>query len=98
MMTLKRLRILLLITMLAIIITLTYQLTKKTSVIPQDDLFYKMTIRENQVVLYKGESFITVYANIVPKNLPFDDQIALKKGIYFKTRSDADRAAEDYDG
>ncbi len=98
MITLKHLRIILLSIMAVTVILLTYQLTKKDKTVTEPELYYKMTIRENQVVLYKGDSFITVYADIVPKNLPFDDQNELKNGIFFKTRSEADRAAEDYDG
>ena len=98
MITLKHLRIILLSIMAVTVILLTYQLTKKDKTVTEPELYYKMTIRENQVVLYKGDSFITVYADIVPKNLPFDDQNELKNGIFFKTRSEAARAAEDYDG
>ncbi|MBE6728567.1 MAG: hypothetical protein E7562_07990 [Ruminococcaceae bacterium] len=98
MITNRRLRFILLASMLLTVFIFIYQLTKPVKATTTNDIPYKMTIKENQVVLYKGDSFITVYANIVPQNLPYDDQKELQNGIFFKSRTEADRAAEDYDG
>ncbi len=88
----------LLTAMLFTVLLFAYRLTKQEEPTVRNNSFYRMTIKDNQVVLYKGESFITVYADIVPSNLPADDRLALKEGILFKTRGEADRAAEDFDG
>ncbi len=98
MISVKKVRIYLAVIIVAVIFIFVLTVGKMPSKPEKIQEDYKMTIEDNQVVLYRGDRFITVYSGIVPQNLPTQDRKALKSGIYFESRSEADRAAEDFDG
>lgn len=59
---------------------------------------YMLTVINGEAVLYKGTEFIAEYEGVNIDNLPAADRTALENGILFETRSQAERAVEDYDG
>ena len=65
---------------------------------PVDESGYYMKSLNNTVVLYKDDAIVKVYEGIVVDTLPLADRDLLSKGIHYENISDADSAAEDYDG
>ncbi len=50
------------------------------------------------VVLYKDRDIVKVYDGIVVDTLPITDRDLLERGIHYENITEADMAAEDYDG
>lgn len=57
---------------------------------------WQLKAEDNNIALYKNEELIEIFDDIYVDVLPKADREELKNGISFETRSDAMKAAEDY--
>lgn len=81
---------------LVIVIIAAILLSKSTT--PEKETGYYMKSLNNTVVLYKDRDIVKVYDGIVVDTLPITDRDLLERGIHYENITDADMAAEDYDG
>ncbi len=59
---------------------------------------YTLRAYKNTVALYKNDTMLTVYDDIVLNTLPQSDILAFRKGIAVSSQDEAENILEDYDG